>query len=202
MYRDKIVKVFENYLPKPMGIENYFSILISLIEVENSIHLLFEQRSNNLTRQPGEISFPGGKLEPGETSEYAALRETCEELNLGSDFVEIIGPSDYLVTPFNDIIYSFVGFVKVDLKEIKPNVEVESIFTVPLEYFLIHEPLKYEAYIIHEINDDFPYELIPKGKEYEWRIGKYPIYFYVYENHIIWGITARFTYEFVKKLKH
>ena len=78
--------------------------------------------------------------------------------------MKIIGPSDYLVTPFNDLIYSFVGFLEVDLEEIKPNDEVESVFTVPLEYFLIHEPLKYEAYIIHEINEDFPYELIPKEK--------------------------------------
>lgn len=49
--------------------------------------------------------------------------------------MKIIGPSDYLVTPFNDLIYSFVGFLEVDLEEIKPNDEVESVFTVPLEYF-------------------------------------------------------------------
>jgi len=67
VYKDKIVRVYENYLPKALGIESYFSVLISLIEVEGSTHLLFEQRSNHLTRQPGEISFPGGKVEPGET---------------------------------------------------------------------------------------------------------------------------------------
>ncbi len=79
--------------------------------------------------------FQGGKVEPGETPEYAALREAQEELNLEPNFVKIIGPSDYLVTPFNDLIYSFVGFLEVDLEEIKPNDEVESVFTVPLEYF-------------------------------------------------------------------
>ncbi|HOB16237.1 MAG TPA: CoA pyrophosphatase [Defluviitoga sp.] len=201
MNKEKITKIFENYVPKPIGIERSFSVLISLIEIEDSIHLLFEQRADHLIRQPGEISFPGGKIEVGETPENAVIREACEELNIEPDLIEILGSCDYLVTPFNDLIHSFVGLLKVDLEKIKPNIEVEYIFTVPLEYFLVHKPLKYEAYITPEINEVFPYELIPKGKEYEWRVGKYPIYFYIYENYIIWGITARFTYEFIRKLK-
>ncbi len=198
---DKIKEVFKNYSPKPIGVENCFSVLISLAKKNNSLHLLYELRSKNLERQPGEVSFPGGEIEGSETPKNAAIRESCEELNLQSNNIEILGEADYLLTPFNYLIYSYVGFLKIDINLIKPNEEVEEVFTVPLEYFLSNEPLVHNTYLTNKVDESFPYDLIPNGKNYNWRVGKYPVYFYVYEEKIIWGITARLTYEFIKKLK-
>lgn len=198
---NKIKNIFNNYIPKPIGVENCFSVLISLVEKDETLHILYELRSKNLERQPGEISFPGGKIERNETQKEAAIRECCEELNLKPENIDLIGAADYLLTPFNYLIYSYVGFLKVDVNKIKPNEEVEKIFTIPLDYFLNHDPLKHDTYLTNETDEGFPYELIPNGKNYNWRIGKYPVYFYVYEDYIIWGLTARLTYEFIQKLK-
>ncbi len=60
---DKIKQIFKDYSPKPIGVENCFSVLISLIQKDNSLHLLYELRSKTLVRQPGEVSFPGGEIE-------------------------------------------------------------------------------------------------------------------------------------------
>ncbi|PNR96202.1 CoA pyrophosphatase [Petrotoga sp. 9PWA.NaAc.5.4] len=198
---NKIKNIFSNYIPKPIGVENCFSVLISLVEKDETLHILYELRSKNLERQPGEISFPGGKIERNETQKEAAIRECCEELNLKPENIDLIGAADYLLTPFNYLIYSYVGFLKVDVNKIKPNEEVEKIFTIPLDYFLNHDPLKHDTYLTNETDEGFPYELIPNGKNYNWRIGKYPVYFYIYEDYIIWGLTARLTYEFIQKLK-
>ncbi|WP_233488449.1 CoA pyrophosphatase [Petrotoga sp. 9PW.55.5.1] len=197
----EIKKIFSTYTPKPIGVENCFSVLISIVKIDRSLHLLYELRSKKLERQPGEVSFPGGEIEKNETPKEAAIRECCEELNLKPENIELIGAADYLLTPFNYLIYSYIGFLNVDVEKIKPNEEVEKIFTVPIDYFLTHEPLKHNTYLTNETDEGFPYELIPNGKDYNWRIGKYPVYFYVYQDHIIWGLTARLTYEFIQKLK-
>jgi 8-oxo-dGTP pyrophosphatase MutT (NUDIX family) len=198
---DKIKEIFKDYSPKPIGVEKCFSVLISLIQKDNSLHLLYELRSKTLERQPGEVSFPGGEIEANETPKNAAIRESCEELNLKTNNVEILGVADYLITPYNYLIYSYVGFLNINVNTIKPNEEVEEVFTIPLEYLLSHEPLVHNTYLTNEIDEDFPYDLIPNGKNYNWKVGKYPVYFYVYEDRIVWGITARLTYEFIKKLK-
>ena len=107
------------------------------------------------------------------------------------------------MTPFNISIYPFVGL----LKDLKTNSidfnsdEIEEIFTVPLSFFIENEPLKYYIHIEPRTDDDFPYHLIQNGKDYNWRKGKYPVYFYKYEDYIIWGITARITKNFIDLLR-
>ena len=57
----------------------YTAVLIPLVEKEGQLHVLFELRSANVA-QGGEVSFPGGHLEPGEDAAQAVVREACEEL--------------------------------------------------------------------------------------------------------------------------
>ncbi|SHK45680.1 NUDIX hydrolase [Paramaledivibacter caminithermalis] len=182
-------------IPMPEGKYKSYAILIPLIYVNGNIHLLFEIRSKSLKTQPGEICFPGGKIEENESPLESAIRETCEELNIKESNIEIIGQTDYIVTPFNLILYPFVGSIKdIDSKNINFNRdEVESIFTVPLDFFIHNTPETYFVNSKLEIPDNFPFEKIENGKVYNFRTGKYPIYFYEYDDYIIWGMTARIT---------
>ena len=68
--------------PTLIDFEQYrhYAVVIPLIEKDGTYEVLFEVRSSKLNRQPGEICFPGGKCDAGETSEQAAHREICEEL--------------------------------------------------------------------------------------------------------------------------
>ena len=68
-----------------------FAVCIPLLETNEGYGLLFEVRSAKIDRQPGDICFPGGMLEPGETAAKAAVRETCEELLVEESSLELLG---------------------------------------------------------------------------------------------------------------
>lgn len=184
--------------PSPLDIKKRYAVALTLIYVEEDLHVLYQVRSNLVT-QPGEISFPGGKVELGESFEEAALRETCEELNIDRNSIEVLGQLDYFISPYSFELHPFVFLLKdIKKEDIKYNPqEVSSIFLVPLEFFIKTEPLLHYIELKTYIKDDFPFHMIHGGKDYDWRTGKYPVYFYEYENHIIWGMTARFTKNFI-----
>ena len=87
------------------------AVVVPIIKINNETHILFEVRALSLNNQPGEICFPGGKIEKGENALNCAIREACEELNISKNNIEIINKLACLVTPFNMTIYSFVGFL-------------------------------------------------------------------------------------------
>ncbi|MCK4257842.1 MAG: CoA pyrophosphatase [Halanaerobiales bacterium] len=199
-----ITNKIKNREAMPIDIKAKYSVLLPLINVDGELHILFEVRSNDLDTQPGEISFPGGKVESGETFQDAAVRETSEELNIPIEQIEIINELDYMVSPFNLIIHCYAGLLNVeDWKKIKFNQnEVAEIFTVPLKFFIDNQPSAYPSYITVQLEEDFPYHLIPNGKDYDWRRGRYPVYFYHYKDYTIWGITAKLMKNFIDILNN
>ncbi len=194
---------FRDHENELLGVDEEYSVLLPLVELKNGLGILYELRSENLETQPGEISFPGGQIEGAETPEEAALRETNEELRIEKPDINIIGDLNYLVSPYNVIIYSFLGFLDIESVERinYNNDEVEDIFTVPLDYFLRNQPDTFKKGIKIDLDDNFPYHLIPNGKDYDFREGEYPIYFYKYRDYTIWGFTARITRHFIQTIK-
>ncbi|NBI07417.1 NUDIX hydrolase [Senegalia massiliensis] len=203
MKLDQIINKVANRISKPLGIDRDFAILVPLIYVKDELHILYEVRSKKLNTQPGEISFPGGRVEKGETFKDAAIRETMEELNIKRKNINIINSIDYIIMPFNISLYPYVGIIEdINFEDINySESEVESIFTVPLKFFLENEPERYNMGISPQIGDDFPYHLINNGKAYDWRTGIYPVFFYRYKDYVIWGMTARMTKNFVDIIK-
>ncbi|WP_308533893.1 CoA pyrophosphatase [uncultured Peptoniphilus sp.] len=186
----------------PIDIKNYFSLLIPLININGSPHLLFENRAMTLRNQPGEVSFPGGKIEKGESPREAAIRESCEELLIHRDKIKILGKGDYLINPYRAIIYSHIGLLDLDFEKISPYPgEVESVFTIPLSFFMKEKPSRYTMKVNLLRDDNFPYELIMGGKNYKWQRADEEVYFYTYGKNIVWGLTAKMTYNFVKNLQ-
>jgi len=178
------------------------AVLVPLIERDGETHILFEVRAKQLRTQPGEICFPGGGVEAmDQDAAETAVRETCEELGLTERQVKVVAPLDHLATAFQFVIYPYVGVI-LEPEAIAPNEkEVETIFTVPLEYLLTHEPKLHYVHLRMQPDDSFPFHLIPRGKRYNWRTGRVPEYFYFYENFVIWGLTARILTHFLDELR-
>ena len=109
------------------------SVAILLTEINGTPNVIFEVRGKNLREQPGDICFPGGKIDKDETPKEAVIREIEEELGLSYEKVEIIKELDTLIRYSGLIVHPFFGIVK-DLSEIKLSEnEVEELFYVPID---------------------------------------------------------------------
>ena len=111
----------------------YFSVMLLLVQGEKGLRILFEQRSRKMKTQPGDVCFPGGRIEPDETPLECALRETEEEIGIGREQIRVLGQFDTLYEISDITMYTFVGAVEEDaLQHLKLNpAEVETVFTVP-----------------------------------------------------------------------
>ncbi len=207
MYEEKTITLNDIFAlkDKPMdkilqepGYRN-FSVLIPIAEIDSEPHLLFELRSENLFTQPGEICFPGGRIETSETPLAAALRETYEELLVPQGSVEVIREMPVMVTPFGTILHTFLGRLETLPDAPNPS-EVSEYFTVPIRFFLENPPAEHGVHVQLSPAEGFPYHVIQNGSSYKWGKGSYPVYFYFYEGRVIWGMTAKLVHELVAQL--
>lgn len=192
-----------NIKPRPMDSEVSFAVLVPLIEIDGELNLIYEVRSNSIT-QPGEISFPGGRIEEGESPAQAAVRETSEELLLNKANIEIITELNYASSKSGYFVFTFLGLINnIDVGELNYNIdEVSELFFVPLSFFLENEPEKHYMNYYPEADKGFPYHMVNNGEDYNWGNIRYPVYFYEYHDYIIWGLTAKITYSFIKELRN
>ncbi|MCL7746907.1 NUDIX hydrolase [Halalkalibacter alkaliphilus] len=174
------------------------AVIVPMVYVKGELSILFEVRSKKLTKQPGEICFPGGRIDKTDpTPEAAAIRELTEEIGISKKSINIIAPLDILVTPFRGIIYPFLGDLQ-SLDELKINHdEVDHTFTIPLSYLYEHEPDVHSMKLWFEPGVDFPIDKVPNKRSYSNRYHEIPEYFYYYQDYVIWGLTARMLSHFL-----
>lgn len=175
------------------------AILLPVVEVAGRDNLLFEVRSQRLEMQPGEVCFPGGRIEPGETPEEAAVREIWEELHVERQQIEILGPLDRMVH-FTGTVYPLLGRMDaLALPNLKLNEdEVEEVFTVPLEFFLSCPGKQYTYYMSPDNLEELPSPLADYIRHYR---QKYVTPAWCYSGHTIWGMTARAVNKFLNFLR-
>ncbi len=200
---DKIETLFKSRAPRAMGNHQFFSVLVPLVQAEGELSLLYEVRAEHMKRQPGEVCFPGGKIEDGESHEDCAVRETMEELGVPRKDIHIISQMDTLYTYSNFTMFPFLGTIKekaLNKLECNPD-EVKEIFLVPLRYLMTCEPDVYEMDVAPVVGPDFPYEKIKSAEGYKWRKGTSEVPIYQFRERVIWGLTARITRHFITLLK-
>lgn len=147
----------------------------------NDPSLIFTVRTETLPSHKGQISFPGGSIDTGDPSaEVAALREAEEEIGLQTADVKVIGELDSVPTFVSGYVISpFVGWIE-RTPELRPNpAEVAEVLHVPLA----------------ELVDDIRRE---PGFMHANRV--YPTEAWIWQDHVIWGVTARLLRMFLRAL--
>jgi 8-oxo-dGTP pyrophosphatase MutT (NUDIX family) len=154
------------------------AVLIPLVEERSDIVILFTRRTDEVEHHKGQISFPGGVVDPEDLSLVAtALREAEEEIGLSPTDVRVLGICSDFSTPSGFNIAPVVGYVKT-LPPLRLHaVEVAEILTVPLSFFL--DPANRKAST--EIHDGHPRHIIR----------------YFFDHYEIWGATAAMLTAFI-----
>lgn len=179
-----------------------YAILVPLVQWEGQRCLLFETRADTLVgHQPGEVCFPGGKAENGETAVQCALRETWEELAIPPEAVEIIGEMDFLHIRSGCLLRPVLGQVdSAALDAMRPSeAEVADTFLVPLQWLRDHPPAVYAHRQPMDV-PDFPYGEVGVSADYPWRAYYMEVPVYHGLPHPLWGLTARITMDVVAHL--
>lgn len=195
-----IADQLQNREPGLMDAANRYAVLVPLVEREGELCVLYEVRAAKMRRQPGEVCFPGGRIEGNETPEQCALRETGEELGIPSSAVKILGRLDFIAHRANFIMYPILGLVEASAVErLSPNpAEVGETFLVPVSYLCQNPPQEYRYTLTPTIPEDFPYEKVGIPPDYKWQRGGETVPVYPWKNHPIWGLTGRITRHLMK----
>ena len=147
------------------------AVLVPLVARSDGMTVLLTQRTDNLSDHAGQISFPGGHIEPADKGpQEAALREAFEEVGLPPDRVEPVGRLDDYETRTGFLIVPIVGIVTPPFALKLDPAEVTDVFEVPLSFILDPRNHRRECRLF-------------KGRERQ---------FYVlpYAGRYIWGATA------------
>lgn len=147
------------------------AVLIPLIATPDGWSLLFTRRAENMAAHSGQIAFPGGAVESGETFEDAARREAEEEVGIPPRSVEIFGRLDDLITNSGFLVAPFAAIVHERIDYVMQESEVAETFEVPVDALLD--------------------ERNPEVRYVSFRNRRYPAYFYHHDRYEIWGLTGR-----------
>jgi 8-oxo-dGTP pyrophosphatase MutT (NUDIX family) len=157
------------------------AVLVPLLEEGGEWHLLFTLRTDSVETHRGQVSFPGGGLEPDDADPVAAaLREANEEIGLLPSDVQVIGRMDALMTVTQYLITPVVGIILAYRLQPHPN-EVAAVFHVPLAW--LADPANLETRLREPLAGGPPV----------------PVYSYrPYQGHILWGASARITLDLLR----
>ena len=169
---------FMDHTPVLMDVRAHYAVLVPLVEWQGEPYLLLEVRSETLNRQPGEVCFPGGRMEPGEGPTQCAFRETREELGIPASAIRPIARLDELHHRDGALLHPV-------LAQVDAGAVVHMSASHPLRA---------------EVGEDFPYRLIGFDRGYRWRAGGMEVPIWSYRGHAVWGLTARIIKHLMEQL--
>jgi len=167
-----------DYQPNPDRIDA--AVLMPVTDAP-APELILTRRASHMTSHAGEVAFPGGRRDPGDATVVAtALRESREEIGLAEHTVEILGSLDVFTSRLGLRVQPIVGMVPADAPLLLNPDEIESVFRVPLEFFLTQRP----AYT-HNVRFMGQEVTVPS---------------FNYQDYVIWGLTAFMIVDLVQRV--
>ncbi|MBQ6401866.1 MAG: CoA pyrophosphatase [Firmicutes bacterium] len=181
----------------------HYAVLIPLLRTPEGLRVLYEVRASDLDRQPGEICFPGGMVEEGESWADCALRETEEEIGIPAEDIELLDELTTIYGVGRFAMHCYPGFVREGAEERLDisRAEVDRVFTLSLEDLLAAEPELYWTENIQEGPEDFPYDRVTGAGSYPWARFNSPVPVYDVDGWAVWGLTGRVTKVLMEALK-
>jgi len=156
------------------------AVLVPLFMKNGDLHVLLTKRSDQVEHHRGEISFPGGKRDPEDPDLLScALREASEEVGIAPSDVRIVGElDDFYTVATGFLVVPFVGMIPYPYSFQPSEREIAGLLSVPLEVFF--DP--------------------SRRSEEIWTVRGEPlaVVFYRWEDHVIWGATARILKHFTE----
>jgi 8-oxo-dGTP pyrophosphatase MutT (NUDIX family) len=163
------------------GFARQAAVLMPFFEQDGEVRLLLTRRTEEVETHKGQISFPGGMREEGETLEMTAIRENFEEIGIDADNIEILGRFDDYLSITNVRVTPFAAMIRQPFTVTPQAHEVAEVLGVPIALFLDPERLLVEK------------DFIVEGKiagDYSW----------FYGTHRIWGLTALIIHDFFETI--
>ncbi len=154
------------------------AVLLALIDRRDGLTMLFTERSADLKDHPGQVSFPGGRIEAGDDGPVAAaIREAEEEVGMKSGLISVAGRLEDFLTVTGFLVTPVVAFVGREYHPVGDGREVAEVFEVPLQYLLDENNVR---------------------MTWRERLGtRIRVYEIDYDGHRIWGATASILVQFL-----
>lgn len=179
--KDRLAEALANYRPGTIDDRSLAdaAVMVLLYPREDGVHTVLQKRTELVLHHKGQISFPGGAVDPGDESlEAAALRETHEEIGVTPEQVELLGRLDDIKTISGFRVSPFVGwFERSDFDWEHSAREVAYLLEVDIEH--LADPGNY----------------VPDIREIDGRTSELPSY--RVGEHLVWGATARIVSNFL-----
>ena len=157
------------------------AVLVPLVFFQNEWHVLYTRRTDRVESHKGQVSFPGGACDEGETTpEETALREADEEIGIAPSDVRVIGRLSRMVTISKYRVTPVVGVIKFPYAFKTSGAEVARVFTMPLAWLA---------------NRNNYWEFSMPGSD------RSVIVYHPFDGELLWGATARMTVNFLKILE-
>jgi len=166
------------------------AVLVPLFEDDGETRVVLTRRAAHLRTHTGEVSFPGGRLDPGEAPEAGALREAAEEVGLDPEGVELVGRLTSLATfSSGSTITPVVGVLPSPPRLVANPHEVEHVFDVSLAELAADGVFREERWVV----PGRPWPVAALDPD-----GSFPVWFFELPHDTVWGATARVLVELLR----
>jgi 8-oxo-dGTP pyrophosphatase MutT (NUDIX family) len=156
------------------------AVLIPLLQQDDEWHLLFTRRTDKVESHKGQVSFPGGACDDGETTpEETALREANEEVGIDPQKVRVLGHIMNMITITSFRVTPVVGIIEWPTVLLLGKDEVERVFTIPLLW-------------LADKNNRWEFSMPGRNRSL--------IVYHPFDGELLWGATARMTVDFLNVL--